>query len=58
MGDSRETEGGRKMGALGGQCCSVGLIVDMLISYGHPGGSVRWGLSQELRAPAIYRPVS
>ena len=46
------------MGALGGQCCSVGLIMDMLISYGHPGRSVEWGLSQELRALAIYRPVS
>ena len=57
-GNSREAEGGRKMGALGGQCCSVGSILDLLISHGHPGGSVGWGLSQELRALAIYRPVS
>lgn len=58
MGNSREIEGGMKIGALGGQCCSVGLLMDILTSYGHPRGSVRWGLSQELRALAIYRPVS
>ena len=41
-----------------GWCYSVGLIMDILISCGHPRGSVGVGFSQALRAPATCRPVS